>query len=451
MERMTLEEIARAVGCAGRFEGAVEEISTDSRRIPAGCLFVAIPGERFDGHDFVAKAAAAGARWALVERPCDTGSIPPERVLTVPDARQALVRIAGAYRAKFDLRCVGVTGSVGKTTTKDMVAEVLSAKYKTLKNEGNLNNEIGLPQTLFRLDGSFEAAVIEMGMQRLGEIAALAAAARPELGVITSIGVSHIETLGSRENILKAKLELAEALPDGAPLLLCGDNDLLAAVRIPRLDVRFYGIDNPACALRAEGIAEEGGRTSFTLRHPGGSVRVAIPAVGRHNVCDALAACGAGLALGIPAEECAAALGRYTPSGMRQRVVEHGGYTVVEDCYNASPDSMAAALATLGGWACGGRRVAVLADMLELGPIAREAHRQVGRLAAENGVDLLLCYGPLARGYAEGAAGVEAICFDDKAALTEELRRRLRPGDVVWVKGSHGMALEEVLQGLYTA
>ena len=198
----------------------------------------------------------------------------------------------------------------------------------------------------------------------------------------------------------------------------------------------------------------------FTAQMQAKGVEMIVPPYARSNLdipalparMDGAIDGGKTLVLDIGGDDAgAAALGRYTPSGMRQRVVEHGGYTVVEDCYNASPDSMAAALATLGGWACGGRRVAVLADMLELGPIAREAHRQVGRLAAENGVDLLLCYGPLARGYAEGAAGVEAICFDDKAALTEELRRRLRPGDVVWVKGSHGMALEEVLQGLYTA
>ena len=326
MERMTIDEIARAVGCPGSYPGAVDVISTDSRSLPEGCLFVALEGERFDGHDFIPAALRLGAAAAVAHERRDYG---PGTVLYVKNTQRALMEIAKAYRAKFSIRCVGVTGSVGKTTTKEMIADVLSCAYRTLKTEGNLNNEIGLPKTLFRLDRTTEAAVVEMGMQGLGEIAALAGVARPDVGVITNIGVSHLERLGSRENILKAKLELADALPDGAPLLLCGDNDLLSRVRIPRLDVRFYGIENPACGLRAKDLREGEGVTSFLLCGEFGELPVTIPCAGRHNVLNALAAFSAGLALDIPPEKCAAALREYMPSGMRQKVVhwrgDHGG------------------------------------------------------------------------------------------------------------------------------
>ncbi|MBC3939397.1 UDP-N-acetylmuramoyl-tripeptide--D-alanyl-D-alanine ligase [Anaerotruncus massiliensis (ex Liu et al. 2021)] len=448
MERMTIDEIARAVGCPGSYPGAVDVISTDSRSLPEGCLFVALEGERFDGHDFIPAALRSGAAAAVAHERRDYG---PGTVLYVKNTQRALMEIAKAYRAKFSIRCVGVTGSVGKTTTKEMIADVLSCAYRTLKTEGNLNNEIGLPKTLFRLDRTTEAAVVEMGMQGLGEIAALADVARPDVGVITNIGVSHLERLGSRENILKAKLELAEALPDGAPLLLCGDNDLLSRVRIPRLDVRFYGIENPACGLRAKDLREGAGETSFLLCGEFGELPVTIPCAGRHNVLNALAAFSAGLALDIPPEKCAAALREYMPSGMRQKVVHWRGITVVEDCYNASPDSMRAALETLAGHPCTGRRIAVLGGMLELGAISERAHREIGAFAAEKGIDLLLAYGGDACYYRQGASegGIPAELFGDKEELLARLREEIRPGDAVWVKGSRGMRMEEILEGLY--
>lgn len=448
MERMTLEEIARAIGCPGSYPGAVDAVSTDSRSLPEGCLFVALEGERFDGHDFIPAALRSGAAAAVAHERRGYG---PGTVLYVGNTQRALMEIAKAYRAKFSIRCMGITGSVGKTTTKEMTAEVLSCAYRTLKTEGNLNNEIGLPKTLLRLDRATEAAVVEMGMQGLGEIAALADAAKPDVGVITNIGVSHLEQLGSRENILKAKLELADALPDGAPLILCGDNDLLSQVRIPRLDVRFYGIENPACGLRARELHEREGETSFLLCGEFGELPVTIPCAGRHNVLNALAAFAAGRALEIPPEKCAAALRGYTPSGMRQKVVHWRGITVVEDCYNASPDSMKAALETLAGYPCAGRRIAVLGGMLELGAVSGRAHYETGAFAAEKGIDLLLAYGGDACYYRQGASegGIPAELFTEKAELLARLREEIRPGDAVWVKGSRGMRMEEILEGLY--
>ncbi|MEM1485369.1 UDP-N-acetylmuramoyl-tripeptide--D-alanyl-D-alanine ligase [Oscillospiraceae bacterium PP1C4] len=445
---MTIQEIANAIGTDTSDTGTISCISTDSREVPVGCLFIALSGERFNGHDYVRAALQAGAAYAIVHEHRDYGS---DRILYVKDTERALMAIGRAYRAKFQIHCVGITGSVGKTTTKDMVAEVVEAGFKTLKTQGNLNNEIGLPKTLLNLDPSYQAAVIEMGMQGMGEIAALAEVAQPQLGVITNIGVSHIEQLVSRENILKAKLELADALPDGAPLLLCGDNDLLQTVEIPRLKVLFYGIENEQCEIRAQEIHESSTETAFTLVYDGSCYHTVIPCIGRHNVLNALAAFGVGRALGIDAPKCIAALRNYVPSGMRQKIVPYNGYTVVEDCYNASPDSMKAALKTLAAYPCKGRRIAVLADMLELGTISQQAHIEIGRFAAENGIELLLAYGDMARYYSQGAAQgkTEAAHFNDKSTLLAVLLKQLHAGDVVWFKGSHGMHLEEILQGLY--
>ncbi len=448
MEKLTIEEIAQAVGSADSFSGEITQLSTDSRTIPQGCLFVALVGERFNGHDYVADAIKQGAAFAIAQEKRDYGT---DKILYVNNTQDALMAIGRLYRSKFFIHCVGITGSVGKTTTKDMIADVVSAGFRTLKTQGNLNNEIGLPKTLFQLDPSYEAAVIEMGMQGLGEIRALAEVAQPQIGVITNIGVSHMELLGSRENILKAKLELADVLPDGAPLILCGDNDLLRNVKIPRLNVQFYGIDNPACMFRAEQIHENLTETSFNLCYHNKQTAVTIPCVGRHNVLNALAACAVGTALGIPMDQCAQALKQYVPSGMRQKIVSFGGYTVVEDCYNASPDSMKAALSTLSSYPCGGRRIAVLGDMFELGDIASQAHTDVGIFSTQKGIDFLFAYGDMARYYYQGAesAGGKSQVYTDCESLVKALKDFLCPGDVVWFKASRGMHLEQVLQGLY--
>lgn len=448
MEPMELRGIARALGCPWEGGEIITTVTTDSRDVPPGSLFVALTGDRFDGHDYVGAALEKGAAAAVICRDCAGDAA---RLLRVEDTRDALIAIGGLYRSMFSLRCVGITGSVGKTTTKEMIAAVVASAYKTLKTEGNLNNEIGMPQTLFRLTPGIEAAVIEMGMQGLGEIAKLAAAAKPDIGVITNVGVSHMELLGSRENILRAKLELAQALPDGAPLILCGDNDLLSTVRMPRLDVRFYGIDAPGCGTWAEGIRDNGHEITFTLRTAGQAAPVRLPCTGRHNLENALAACCVGQALGIPPEICAGALERYAPAGMRQRIVPWNGMTVVEDCYNASPDSMRAALETLGAYPGATRRIAVLSDMLELGKISKQAHYDVGAFAAQNRVDLLLAYGEESCMYVEGALqkGLEAHHFPNGEALLETLKERLCPGCVIWVKGSHGMHMETLLETLY--
>ena len=345
-----------------------------------------------------------------------------------------------------------MTGSVGKTTTKEFIHAVLSARYRTHKNEGNQNNEIGVPNTLFALEKSHEAAVIEMGMSGPGEIRDLTRAVRPCVGVITAIGVSHLEYLGTRENILRAKLEIREGMPDGAPLFLCGDNDLLAGVTDERLRVIFYGITNPACAIRAVNIEAEGGETRFTILSPWGEYPARIPIVGLHNVTDALAAFGVGCELGVAPEAAAQALADYLPSGMRQKMISHNGLPIVEDCYNCSPDSLRAAALTLGAETEKGRRILVLSDMLELGPDSARLHAECGRFIARQGIDLLLACGPLSRHTVDGAieAGMERTAwFETKEALAAQLRTLTRKGDIVWFKASRGQKLEDVIRAAF--
>jgi len=449
MEAVKLSLLAAAMGAATNLEADITHICTDTRKLTPGCLFVALKGENFDGHRFVKAALEQGAVAAVVHQPVE--DVEEEKLLEVMDTQDALLDMASVYRDRFpELKLIAVTGSVGKTTTKDFIACVVSAGYNTHKTEGNQNNEIGVPATVYGITKEHGAAVVEMGMQGLGEILDLTLALHPTMGVITNIGVSHIERLGSRENILQAKLELCEGLEDGAPLFLCGDNDLLATVQQPRLDVIFYGVENPACAIRGGEIKEEGDSTSFVIMAEGQQWPAVIPCVGRHNVLNALAAFGIGRKLGIPAEKCIQALRDYQPSGMRQHVVRCGGVTIVEDCYNASPDSMQAALTTLKTYPCSGRRIAVLADMLELGEIAEQSHLQVGQLAAEC-ADALYCYGQLGKLYAVGAGqnGGHGVCwFEDKADLAEALCCDVQQGDVVWAKASRGMKLEEALQPL---
>lgn len=450
MEPLSNREIADALGvCCPVADGIVTTLCTDSREAGAGSLFVAIPGERVDGHNYIATALAQGAPLALAQR---AGDYPPGRVLVVQDTVKALLTLARYYRERMDAQVVAITGSVGKTTTKDMIAAVTGAEFRTIKTIGNQNNEIGMPRTILSIDRDTQVAVVEMGMSGFGEIRELAQAALPQLGVITNIGVSHIEYLGSRENILQAKLELAACLPDGATLFLCADNDLLERVEIARLNVVFYGVDSPKAAIKGTITHSTPARTDFTIDWEGRQWEASLPGTGKHLVQNALAAFGVGVVLGMEPRTAIEALADYRPSGMRQNVVHKGGITIVEDCYNASPDSVAAALHTLGEFPCVGRRYAVLSDMLELGGLARAGHRDCGALAA-GCADVLLLWGSFADDYAQGArqAGVPRVeVLPDKDSIARLLAEELTPGDVVWFKASRGMKLEEAIEALYS-
>ena len=428
----------------------VTAVVTDSRKVQPGCVFVCFAGERVDGHDFAAAAYQNGAAYIVANHPVP--GVPENRTVLVQDSALAMVRMASNYRMLFSPRMIGVTGSVGKTTTKEFCYAVLSAFGNTLKTEGNQNNDIGVPNTLFRLTADTEYAVVEMGMDHAGEIERLTRCARPSAAIITLIGVSHLENLGTRENILKAKMEICAGLPDGAPLVLNADDDLLPTAKVPeRLHAVWFGIDAPAADVRAQDITTVAGGTRFTLTDAEhGSFAVSIPTVGRHTVYDALAAYTAATRLGLDAARCAAALSRYQTTGMRQNIVEKNGITVIEDCYNASPDSMRAALSVLGELP-NPRKIALLGDMLELGSASEQGHRDAGIWAGEAGVDLLIAYGPHSAAMADAAKkqGVTTVHCQTEQEVLQCLRQSVRPGDALLAKASHAMGLETLLQRFY--
>lgn len=448
MKAFTLQEAAAALGLPQmQAQATLADVCTDTRKIQPGSLFVCLRGERFDGHSFASQAAQLGAAALLVDHPV-VADVPQ---LVVTDTGKALLQLAGWYRRRFQLPVVGLTGSVGKTTTKELIALVLGAKYNTLKTQGNLNNEIGVPQMLFRLEDSHTAAVIEMGMNHFGEISRLTRAVAPTVGLITNIGVSHIENLGSRAGILQAKLEILEGMAPDAPLIVNIDNDMLRTVKLGDRPLLTFAIDDRSADFTATDIAEQGSTTTFTVHHSTFTQPVTIPTVGIHNVYNALAAMAVGYVTGVDPVASASALANYVPAGMRQNLVQVGGVQVIEDCYNASPDSMRAALQTLGKLPVH-RRYAVLGAMLELGDYAKEAHTQVGKMAAVNGIDGVLAYGADAAYIVVAAkqAGLEnARLFDTKEALAQSLAQQVQPGDGVLFKGSRGMHLEDVMHTVY--
>lgn len=448
MKAFTLQEAAAALGLPQmQAQATLADVCTDTRKIQPGSLFVCLRGERFDGHSFASQAAQLGAAALLVDHPVDA-DVPQ---LVVTDTGKAMLQLAGWYRRQFQLPVVGLTGSVGKTTTKEFIALVLGAKYNTLKTQGNLNNEIGVPQMLFRLEDSHTAAVIEMGMNHFGEISRLTRAVAPTVGLITNIGVSHIENLGSRAGILQAKLEILEGMAPDAPLIVNMDNDMLRTVKLGDRPLLTFAIDDQSADFTATDIAEQGSTTTFTVHHTTFTQPVTIPTVGIHNVYNALAAMAVGYVTGVDPAAAASALANYVPAGMRQNLVQVGGVQVIEDCYNASPDSMRAALQTLGKLPVH-RRYAVLGAMLELGDYAKEAHTQVGKMAAENDIDGVLAYGADAAYIVEAAkqAGLEnARLFDTKETLAQSLAQQVQPGDGVLFKGSRGMHLEDVMHTVY--
>lgn len=445
MQRLMLSEIAAA--CEGRLRGddvPVSGVVIDSRKAYTGALFVALKGERSDGHDFIDKAFEAGAAAALCSRDPENGG----RCVLVRDTLAAYQALSGWYRSRFDVNVLAVTGSVGKTTTKEFCHAVLSARYNTLKTEGNLNSDTGLPLMLFSLMPVHKAAVFEMGMSNAGEIGLLSRLARPRAAVITNIGTSHIESLKSRDNILRAKLEVQEGMPPDGVLVLNGDDDMLrSAAGIIRRPALWYGFGQ-GCDFAAEDVSEDGDGTSFLVRCPSGVYPARISAVGRHNVLNALAAVAAGFVMGVEPKHGAAALGDYAGLAMRQQIYLCGPVRIIEDCYNASPDSMRAALSVLARHTAG-RRIALLGDMLELGEHAEALHREVGRAAAES-VDALVAYGTHSAALCDEAirAGLDAsrVFYEEKESAAERLASLVKPGDTVLFKASRGMRAEDVLQ-----
>lgn len=445
MREFTVEEARLA--CGGEYinegGGRIENVAIDSRQVGCGTLFAAIKGERSDGHDYIDAAFEAGAVCALS---CGKGSN-LGAVIGTDDTVSALGKIAKAYKRKYNVPTVGVTGSVGKTTTKDMIGAVLSKKCPCLKTEGNFNNELGLPLTVFGLEEQHGAAVLEMGMSARGEIEYLADIARPDVAVISNVGMSHIENLGSREEILRAKMEITSFFGTENTLIINADNDMLRAVDkdVP-YRVITYAIEN-AADYKAVDIRDMSfGGCEFTAKTPTGEFGVRVRTPGRHNVLNALAAIAVGQQFGIENADIAAAIEEYEPTSMRMEVEKVGGITLVNDCYNASPDSVSASLSVLSGAL--GRRVAFLGDVLELGEFAEKAHRDMGKMCGGK-ADIVVCAGENARYIAEEArgCGCEVKYFE----TTEEAARAadfVRDGDTVLVKASRGMHFEKICAAL---
>lgn len=450
MKRTTVGEVLQAVEgrllCTFDGEAVISAVDTDSRKITAGSLFIPIKGTSFDGHDFIEAALGAGATACLTERE-------PERLLDgkayilVDDTRLAMKRLAIQYRNKFDIPFIAVTGSVGKTTTKDMMASVLSQRFNVLKTEGNLNNDIGLPQMIFRLEEEHQCAVLELGMNHPGEIRYLAEIVRPMLVVITNIGDAHIENLGSRENTLAAKCEVFEYLdPDGA-VIVNGDDILLRPLKDKLSQRVIFCGEAEDCDLKVEAADTSSGydvRLEFGLR--GEDAEIVIPAAGRHMIYPALFSAAAAMGFGISMKQIRQGISEFAPSKMRMNVKElTNGITLLDDAYNANPQSMKASLEVLKERRSV-KRVAVLGDMLELGELSESAHRGIGETCAECGVDLLLTQGEAAAFISEAAAerGVQAKHCKTKMEVIFALGGAIGQGTTVLIKASRGMHFEEI-------
>ncbi len=428
-------------------------LTTDSRAVQAGELFVAFSGETFDGHNYCAKAVELGATGVLVSKDV-TGLPEGVAVFKVPDTLKAFQEIARAYRRSFDdLKVFAITGSNGKTSTKDLLAACLGAKYNVVKTQGNFNNEIGLPKTLLNITADTDIAVVEMGMRGLGQIAELCEIAEPDSGLISNVGETHMELLGSMENIGKAKGEIVENLPADGFAVLNGDNEfVVAAVTKTKAKVVFFGLGEE-CDYRGSDIVTTGLGTTFTCteKATGKTVKVKLQLIGEHNVYNALSAIAGAACYGVSLEASAKALATARLTGSRQEIIYIGDITFINDAYNASPASMEAALKTLAEAnkaAKNSRTIAVLADMLELGNISEDGHRRVGRWAVETGTDFILTYGDEAAYIADEAKklGGNAQHCADRQEAANVLRTIANAGDIILLKGSHSMQVDKMLE-----
>ncbi|MCH5188056.1 MAG: UDP-N-acetylmuramoyl-tripeptide--D-alanyl-D-alanine ligase [Oscillospiraceae bacterium] len=446
MLKLTLAEAVEASG--GKYIGSEENlqkeiasVTTDSREAAEGSLFVAIKGERVDGHDFAVKAFGQGALCCLIERKIDADG----PCILVKNSVEALQKIAAYYRESLGVKVVGITGSVGKTTCKELVAAVLAQKYNVLKTLGNYNNEIGLPLTLLRMTAETEAAVIEMGMSDFGEMRLLSSIAKPDMCVITNIGFSHMEILGSQQGILQAKSEIFEYMDSSAPAFLCGDDKLLRTVK--RDNCRWFGFETEN-DIYVEDMCDKGlmGIEGVINAYRDKRLQFLLGIPGRHVLYSVMAAVGVGLELGLTDDEICAGIEAAATIGGRVNVINKDNMTVIDDCYNAAPASMKAGIDLL--IKAGGETVAILGDMGELGNGAPKLHGEVGRYAAEMGVGLVFAVGELSKELFDAcaAAGGRALYFPTKADLLCELPGLIPDKATVLVKASHFMGFDEIVK-----
>ena len=445
MKPLSLKEIISAVNAKCEFSGdlTVTGISSDTRTITKGDLFVALVGETFDGNDYVSVAQENGAVAAICSKPVEC-NIP---VLLVEDTLTALQSLAAYYRTLLGIKVVALTGSNGKTTTRDMTKAVLASKYKVYSTEKNYNNEIGLPKTILSMDEGYDIAVLEMGMNHLGEISRLTNIAKPDVAMITNVGKAHIGNLGSQENILKAKLEILEGLNPEGLVIFNGDDAYLRKAETGSFKKAFVGI-NSDCELTAKEIEVNGADTYYTAVFEGKEYRGSIPLIGNYNVLNSLEAMRCGLHFGITPDEAFKALQSYQSVGMRCEAEVIGGVTLVKDYYNASPDSSRVALEALGDYTKGGKKLALLGEMLELGEYSAAEHKALGEMCLKNGVDYALFIGDDCASFKEGMPNSTVFPKAERQQYAEKIKAlvtegRIKEGDAVLIKASRGTKMED--------
>ncbi|WP_139904237.1 UDP-N-acetylmuramoyl-tripeptide--D-alanyl-D-alanine ligase [Clostridium thermarum] len=450
MKQITLREIIDAIDGEVYNSGSkviFNDICIDTRKLQQGNIYIAIKGEVFNGNEFVVEAVQKGASICIVEELAfDIKDIGNATIILVKDTKKALRDLAKYYRAKLDIKVIGVTGSTGKTTTKDLIASALSNKYKVFKTQGNFNNEIGLPLMIFNLDDSYDVAVLEMGMSNFNEIHRLADIARPDLAVITNIGISHIENLGSRENILKAKMEIVDFFTEKNILIVNGEDDLLSTLENGAYKIIKAGF-NKVFEYHSENISLFEDRVEYNVVEGGqyfdNKIQIKIP--GKHNVLNSLLAVACGRALGLDMDTIAEGFGNLEATSMRLDIIKCEDYTIINDCYNASPDSMKAALDVQANMKAV-RKIAVLGTMRELGTEAFNAHKEVAEYAKAKGVHLLISIGEYEEAYRRGFnCDSNFVHFENTKAATEYIKSILSNGDLILFKASRAMKFETIV------
>ena len=441
MKVYEIVEATRGILVSGNKDDEINFFSQDSRQMTNGGMYIPLKGERFDGHNFIESAFQTGAQAIISEKDVNYED---KIVIKVKDTHQALKDMASYLRNHRPVKVVGVTGSVGKTSTRDMVYSVVKQKYKTLKTEGNYNNEIGLPLTILRYHVE-EVLVLEMGMNHLQEMSRLSMIARPDIACITNVGTAHIGELGSRENILKAKLEIINGMKEGSTLIINQDNDMLQTVELPHLNVVRVGKGKEA-SIQASHIVLEETKSSFEVEYQGKKEIIEVPVQGEHNISNALIAIAVGIELNISLEDIKKGIQEFKLTKNRMDILEKNHKTVIDGTYNASVDSMKSSIDVLANYKK--RKVAILADMLELGDYSQQLHEEVGSYVASKGIDILVCVGKEAKYIYQKAreSMKDVYYFESNQEVIARLDELLKEDDVILVKGSHSMNLKEVVE-----
>ena len=450
MLELNLQEIVKATKGALLKEAYVKEIkavSTDTRKIEEGTMFIALKGENFNGNNYVLEAFNTGAKIAIVDEvKCDLNELKEDvALIKVQNTGRALMDLAKFYREKLGLKVVGITGSAGKTSTKDLVAAVLSDKYKVFKTKGNFNNEIGLPLMILELDSTYDVAILEMGMRGLGQIKELAEIASPDLGIITNIGISHIEILKTRENILKAKMEIANFFDKNNTLVVCGNDDFLGALPEAEYKIVKTGVGENF-KIGAKNIALEELSSKFTVYDGEKEEEFSLDMPGEHNISNLMLGIAIAKELGVSFEEMKRGLKNIEATSMRLELIKKDGFSILNDCYNSSPVAVKSAIDVMKNIE-GKRRIAVLGTMRELGHKSEEAHMEIGKYAKENGIEKVLCFGDFSENIKEGY-GEGCTVYENKEELIKDLLNIICDGDIILVKASRSLKFEEITKAL---